>query len=156
MDKQKIHIQSPVGEIHVRMEDLDPNGWITFPTVALRQYFLWVHPTTGASIALIVFVRSYAATTAESDMERSMSRSIAEIERVLSICLSMADSDAMPGTSFTSLADQSRAAASSGMTGPARAAPPPPPAAPTPVTACAACASTPDETISASMLEGAW
>jgi len=55
VDKQKIHIQSPVGEIHVRMEDLDPNGWITFPTVALRQYFLWVHPTTGASIALIDF-----------------------------------------------------------------------------------------------------
>ena len=46
-----------MGEIHVRMEDLDPSGWITFPTVALRQYFLWVHPDTGASIALIDFAQ---------------------------------------------------------------------------------------------------
>jgi quercetin dioxygenase-like cupin family protein len=55
MDSKKIHIKSPLGEILVRMDDLDPEGWITFPTTPLRQYFLWVHPDTGASIALVEF-----------------------------------------------------------------------------------------------------
>ena len=55
MDPNKIHIKSPLGEILVRMDDLDPEGWITFPTTPLRQYFLWVHPDTGASIALVRF-----------------------------------------------------------------------------------------------------
>jgi mannose-6-phosphate isomerase-like protein (cupin superfamily) len=55
MDSRKIHIKSPLGEIFVRMDELDPDGWITFPTTPLRQYFLWVHPDTGASIALVEF-----------------------------------------------------------------------------------------------------
>jgi quercetin dioxygenase-like cupin family protein len=55
MDSKKIHIKSPLGEILVRTDELDPDGWITFPTTPLRQYFLWVHPDTGASIALVEF-----------------------------------------------------------------------------------------------------
>lgn len=55
MDSKKIHINSPLGEILVRMDDLDPERWISFPTTPLRQYFLWVHPDTGASIALVRF-----------------------------------------------------------------------------------------------------
>ncbi len=51
----KIHIKSPMGEVHVSMDELDPAGWISFPDLALRQYFLWIHPDTGASIALIEF-----------------------------------------------------------------------------------------------------
>ena len=63
MDSKHIHIKSPLGEVHVRMQDLDPAGWITFPTIALRQYFLWVHPSTGASIALIDFAEGSGIPT---------------------------------------------------------------------------------------------
>ena len=56
-NSKKVHIKTPMGEVHVSMDDLDPNGWITFPDLALRQYFLWIHPDTGASIALIEFAQ---------------------------------------------------------------------------------------------------
>ena len=56
-NSKKVHIKTPMGEVHVSMDDLDPNGWITFPDLALRQYFLWIHPETGASIALIEFAQ---------------------------------------------------------------------------------------------------
>ncbi len=56
-NRKKIHIKTPMGEVHVSMNDLDPNGWIDFPDLALRQYFLWIHPETGASIALIEFAQ---------------------------------------------------------------------------------------------------
>lgn len=56
-NSKKVHIKTPMGEVHVSMNDLDPNGWITFPDLALRQYFLWIHPETGASIALIEFAQ---------------------------------------------------------------------------------------------------
>ena len=54
---KKVHIKTPIGEVHVCMDELDPNGWITFPDLALRQYFFWIHPETGASIALIEFAQ---------------------------------------------------------------------------------------------------
>lgn len=56
-NSKKVHIKTPMGEVHVSMDDLDPDGWITFPDLALRQYFLWIHPDTGASIALIEFAQ---------------------------------------------------------------------------------------------------
>lgn len=34
---------------------LDPAQWIEFPDYGFRQYFLWKHPTTGASIALLEY-----------------------------------------------------------------------------------------------------
>ena len=55
MDPQKIHIRTPLGEVLVRMNDLDPAKWIVFPDLALRQYFFWMHPDTGSSIAIIEF-----------------------------------------------------------------------------------------------------
>jgi mannose-6-phosphate isomerase-like protein (cupin superfamily) len=44
-----------MGEVLVRREDLEPEKWIIFPDMGLRQYFLWMHPQSGASIALIEF-----------------------------------------------------------------------------------------------------
>ena len=40
-------------EILIDTENLDPNEWIDFPDYGFRQYFLWKHPETGASIALL-------------------------------------------------------------------------------------------------------
>ncbi len=34
---------------------LDPALWLDFPDYGFRQYFLWKHPTSGASIALLEF-----------------------------------------------------------------------------------------------------
>lgn len=52
---QRIHIKSPMGEILISPKDLDPARWIDFPDIGLRQYLYWVHPETGASIALLEF-----------------------------------------------------------------------------------------------------
>ncbi|HWK61444.1 MAG TPA: cupin domain-containing protein [Eoetvoesiella sp.] len=51
----RIHINSPVGEVLVTTKDLDPERWLDFPDIGLRQYLYWVHPETGASIALLEF-----------------------------------------------------------------------------------------------------
>lgn len=63
MDAEKIHIKTPMGEVLVRMKDLDPKKWITFPDLALRQYFLWMHPQTGASIAIVEFEKGSGIPT---------------------------------------------------------------------------------------------
>ncbi|MBJ3816886.1 cupin domain-containing protein [Shimwellia pseudoproteus] len=55
MDSKNIHINTPVGEVLVRPEDLDPEKWLLFEKTGLRQYMLWVHPETGASVALLDF-----------------------------------------------------------------------------------------------------
>jgi anti-sigma factor ChrR (cupin superfamily) len=55
VDESKIHIRTPLGEVLVRKADLDPGKWMEFPRTGLRQYVLWVHPETGASIALLDF-----------------------------------------------------------------------------------------------------
>lgn len=55
MDQSKIHIRTPMGEINVRRSDLDPKKWLEFPQHGFRGYMLWVHPETGASIALLEF-----------------------------------------------------------------------------------------------------
>src|SRR5512145_2412696 len=55
MDESKIHIRTPLGEVLVRKSDLDPARWLHFPATGLKQYVLWVHPETGASIALLDF-----------------------------------------------------------------------------------------------------
>lgn len=34
---------------------LDTKNWIDFPDYGFKQYFLWKHPTSGASIALLDF-----------------------------------------------------------------------------------------------------
>ena len=54
-DDKRIHIISPIGEVLIRREDLDPARWIEFPDIGLRQYVYWIHPQTGASIALLEF-----------------------------------------------------------------------------------------------------
>jgi quercetin dioxygenase-like cupin family protein len=55
MDQTKIHIRTPVGEVLVSKADLDPAKWMHFERTGLRQYVLWEHPETGASIALLDF-----------------------------------------------------------------------------------------------------
>ena len=55
MDEKKIHIRTPAGEVLVRRSDLDPAKWLEFPELGFRAYTLWVHPQTGASIALLEF-----------------------------------------------------------------------------------------------------
>ncbi|WGD29733.1 cupin domain-containing protein [Ancylobacter sp. WKF20] len=42
-------------EVLIDTTTLDPDKWIDFPEYGFRQYFLWKHPTTGASIALLDF-----------------------------------------------------------------------------------------------------
>ena len=54
-EDKRIHIKSPLGEVLVSTKDLDPTRWIDFPDIGLRQYLYWVHPETGASIALLEF-----------------------------------------------------------------------------------------------------
>ncbi len=42
-------------EVLIDTAKLDPAGWLDFPDYGFRQYFLWKHPSTGASIALLDF-----------------------------------------------------------------------------------------------------
>jgi 2,4'-dihydroxyacetophenone dioxygenase len=63
MDPNKVHIKTPMGEVLVRMSDLDSGKWIIFPDLALRQYFLWMNPQTGASIAIIEFEKGAGIPT---------------------------------------------------------------------------------------------
>lgn len=55
MDENKVHIRTPMGEVLIGKNDLDPAKWIVFEKIGLRLYTLWVHPETGASIALLEF-----------------------------------------------------------------------------------------------------
>jgi len=42
-------------EVLIHAAQLDPDGWLDFPEYGFRQYFLWKHPTSGASIALLEY-----------------------------------------------------------------------------------------------------
>lgn len=42
-------------EVLIDTSTLDPEKWLDFPEYGFRQYFLWKHPTSGASIALLDF-----------------------------------------------------------------------------------------------------
>lgn len=42
-------------EVLLDTTTLDPAQWIDFPDYGFRQYFLWKHPETGASIALLEY-----------------------------------------------------------------------------------------------------
>lgn len=42
-------------EMLVNTTELDPDKWLDFPEYGFRQYFLWKHPTSGASIALLEY-----------------------------------------------------------------------------------------------------
>lgn len=42
-------------ELLLNTAELDPAKWIDFPEYGFRQYFLWKHPQTGASIALLEY-----------------------------------------------------------------------------------------------------
>ena len=55
MDENKVHIRTPMGEVLIGKNDLDPAKWIVFEKIGLRLDTLWVHPDTGASIALLEF-----------------------------------------------------------------------------------------------------
>lgn len=45
----------PTLEVLLHTTELDPAKWIDFPEYGFRQYFLWKHPQTGASIALLEY-----------------------------------------------------------------------------------------------------
>ncbi len=42
-------------EVLIETAKLDEKNWLDFPDYGFRQYFLWKHPTSGASIALLDF-----------------------------------------------------------------------------------------------------
>ncbi|GHU01702.1 hypothetical protein FACS1894154_11670 [Betaproteobacteria bacterium] len=42
-------------EVLIERDKLDPDQWIDFPAYGFRQYFLWKHTKTGASIALLEY-----------------------------------------------------------------------------------------------------
>jgi len=42
-------------EVLLQTTELDPAAWLDFPEYGFRQYFLWKHPETGASIALLEY-----------------------------------------------------------------------------------------------------
>lgn len=42
-------------EIHIDTTQLDPDQWQSFEKFDLKQYVLWEHPETGASITLLDF-----------------------------------------------------------------------------------------------------
>jgi 2,4'-dihydroxyacetophenone dioxygenase len=42
-------------EVLIHTAQLDTDGWRDFPEYGFRQYFLWKHPTSGASIALLEY-----------------------------------------------------------------------------------------------------
>ncbi len=39
----------------IHEDGLDPDQWIDYPDYGFRQYFLWKHPETGATIALLEY-----------------------------------------------------------------------------------------------------
>lgn len=49
------HGLPPTLEVLLNTTQLDPDKWLNFPQYGFRQYFLWKHPTTGASIALLEY-----------------------------------------------------------------------------------------------------
>ena len=42
-------------EVLLDTAKLDPDNWLDFPDYGFRQYFLWKHPTSGASMAILEF-----------------------------------------------------------------------------------------------------
>ena len=42
-------------EVLIKKGDLDPAKWQQFEKIGLKQYILWTHPETGASITLLDF-----------------------------------------------------------------------------------------------------
>ena len=42
-------------EVLIKKGDLDPQKWQHFEKIGLKQYLLWTHPETGASITLLEF-----------------------------------------------------------------------------------------------------
>ena len=42
-------------EVLIKKGDLDPARWQQFEKIGLKQYVLWTHPETGASITLLEF-----------------------------------------------------------------------------------------------------
>jgi quercetin dioxygenase-like cupin family protein len=42
-------------EVLIKKGDLDPAKWQQFEKIGLKQYLLWTHPETGASITLLDF-----------------------------------------------------------------------------------------------------
>ena len=42
-------------EVLIKKGDLDPAKWQQFEKIGLKQYIIWTHPETGASITLLDF-----------------------------------------------------------------------------------------------------
>lgn len=59
----RVHIATPNGEVVVNFDDIDPTGWIDFPDIGLRQYFYWINPETGSSIAILEFEKGAGIPT---------------------------------------------------------------------------------------------
>ena len=53
-------------EILTHIGKIDPDDWQTFDKLDLRQYVLWEHPQTGASIALLDFPKGSGIPTRHS------------------------------------------------------------------------------------------
>lgn len=53
-------------EIHIHVDELDPAKWQSFEKFELKQYVLWEHPQTGASITLLDFPEGSGIATKHS------------------------------------------------------------------------------------------
>jgi 2,4'-dihydroxyacetophenone dioxygenase len=53
-------------EVLIDTAKLDTENWLDFPDYGFRQYFLWKHPTSGASIALLDFAEGGGVPVAHS------------------------------------------------------------------------------------------
>ena len=53
-------------EVLIDTAKLDADNWLDFPDYGFKQYFLWKHPTSGASIALLDFQEGGGVPVANS------------------------------------------------------------------------------------------
>lgn len=53
-------------EVHIDTNALDPDQWQSFEKFELKQYVLWEHPETGASITLLDFPEGSGINTKHS------------------------------------------------------------------------------------------
>jgi 2,4'-dihydroxyacetophenone dioxygenase len=53
-------------EVLIDTAKLDKDNWLDFPEYGFKQYFLWKHPTSGASIALLDFQEGGGVPVAHS------------------------------------------------------------------------------------------
>ncbi len=59
-------------EVLIDTTKLNEDNWLDFPDYGFRQYFLWKHATSGASIALLDFREGGGVPIAHSCLNQFM------------------------------------------------------------------------------------